>query len=283
MNRGEREELAGHLRTWALTYARHGWPVLPLAPGTKIPALPRRLGGRGCLDATTDAEVVARMWDRYPLGNIGIRTGELSGLAVLDVDPRHGGEEALAALVAEHGPVPPGPVARTPSGGLHHFLGWREGLRCSAGQLGAGLDVRSDGGYVAAAPSVTDVGSYEWLVHPRTPLSPWPGWLVPTRGAPTKPLLIARNRGLTSAVGPQSSTGEKVLSGLVRTVAEALPGTRNVRLYWSACRLAEHTVAGRVPLDVGAAALLAAAAVAGLPEWEADRTLASALRRAAAS
>ncbi len=117
MNRAKRDELARELRTWALAYAAHGWPVFPLAPGTKVPALPRRLGGRGCLDATIDAEIVAEMWGRYPLGNIGIATGEAAGLAVLDVDPRHGGELALAGLVERHGPIPAGPVARTPSVG----------------------------------------------------------------------------------------------------------------------------------------------------------------------
>jgi hypothetical protein len=75
----------------------------------------------------------------------------------------------------------------------------------------------------------------------------------------------------------------KALAGLVRTVAEAPQGTRNDRLFWAVCRLGEHATAGRVSLDEGAAALLAAAAEAGLSEAEADRTLASALRRAVAS
>ena len=275
MNRAERDEMARDLRTWALAYARHGWPVFPLAAGTTVPALARRHGGRGCLDAVTDAEVVGRMWDRYPLGNIGVATGQAAGLAVLDVDPRHGGEEALAALVAAHGPIPPGPLAQTPSGGRHHFLRWRPGLTCSAGQLGPGLDVRSDGGYVAASPSVTAAGRYAWLVHPPTPLSDWPDWLVPVRPEPVRP--VRGKRALDTAAA------DRVLAGLVRTVAEAPQGTRNSRLYWSACRLAEHAAVGRMPLDVGAAALLAAAAEAGLPEWEADRTLRSALHRAVAA
>lgn len=280
MNRAERDQLAHDLREWALAYAAHGCPVFPLAPGTKVPALPRRHGGRGCLDATTDAEVVGRMWDRYPLGNVGVATGEAAGLAVLDVDPRHGGEESLAALVERHGPVPAGPVARTPSGGLHYFLRWREGLTCSAGQLGAGLDVRSDGGYVAASPSRTAAGAYAWEVHPRTTLGLWPEWLVP---APRTSFSTPRIPAASCAFGHASGAGDSLLAGLVRTVAEAPQGTRNDRLYWSACRLAEHAAAGRVPLDVGAAELLAAAAEVGLPEWEADRTLRSALRRAVAA
>ncbi len=58
---------------------------------------------------------------------------------------------------------------------------------------------------------------------------------------------------------------------------------RNDRLFWAACRLAEQATAGRVPLDVGAAVLLDAAAEAGLPEAEADRTLRSAVRRVGAA
>jgi hypothetical protein len=277
VNRAERDALARDLRAWALAYARHGWPTFPLAAATKVPALSRRLGGHGCLDATIDTGIVAEMWDRFPLGNIGIGTGEAAGIAVLDVDPRHGGEETLAALVAAHGPVRSGPVARTPSGGRHHFLAWRPGLTCSAGQLGDGVDVRSDGGYVAAAPSVTAAGSYEWLVHPRTPLSPWPDWLVPTRPEPAKPI---PSRRLTTVGGTDV---DRALAGLVRTVAEAPQGTRNERLFWATCRLAEHAAAGWLPLDVGAAALLDAADRAGLPTREADRTMRSALRRAVAS
>jgi hypothetical protein len=134
---------------------------------------------------------------------------------------------------------------------------------------------------VAAAPSVTAAGCYGWEVHPRTPLSAWPEWLVTApKRRPSTPQIPVSTRWLFSAA---PSAGETLLAGLARTVAEAPQGTRNDRLFWAACRLAEHAAAGRVPLDVGAAALLAAAAEAGLPEWEADRTLRSALRRAVAS
>ncbi len=133
---------------------------------------------------------------------------------------------------------------------------------------------------MAAAPSVTAAGSYGWDVHPRTPLSAWPEWLVP---APRKTVSTPPISALTRPFCAAPCAGETLLAGLARTVAEAPQGTRNDRLFWAACRLAEHAAAGRVSLDVGAAALLTSAAEAGLPEWEADRTLRSALRRAVAS
>jgi hypothetical protein len=211
-----------------------------------------------------------------PLGNVGVATGEAAGLSVLDVDPRNGGDQTLAALVAERGPLPAGPTVSTPSGGRHHYFRWRPGMFCSVGQLGPGLDVRTDGGYVCAPPSVRPDGRYKWLADPRTPLAGWPEWLLPSRREPATSNVRPLRPGIEVDAG-------RALNGLVRTVAEAPQGTRNGRLFWAACRLAEHAAAGRVPLDVGAAALRAAAAEAGLPAAESDRTLRSALHRAVAA
>ncbi len=270
-----RHELAAQLRPWAHAYARRGWRVFPLARGTKVPALPRRLGGRGYLDASTDPAVILRMWTRFPMANIGIATGKSASIAVLDVDPRHGGEESLAELVTAHGPLSAGPVVSTPTGGRHYYFRWRPGLTCSAGQLGPGLDVRADGGYVVGPPSIRLDGKYEWLTDPRTALSDWPDWLIPARPEPVRQIRDQR--------AVEAANADRVLAGLVRVVADAPQGTRNQKLFWSACRLAEHAHAGRLHLDLGAAALLDAARQAGLSDTEAHRTIDSAIRRAVAA
>ncbi len=276
MNRGKREQLSRRLRSWAHGYARRGWPVFALAEGTNVPALSTSLGGHGFRDATCDPDLVDQLWSWFPLGNVGIATGEAAGLSVLDVDPRSEGDQTLAALVAERGPLPAGPTVSTPSGGRHHYFRWRPGMSCSVGQLGPGLDVRTDGGYVCAPPSVRPDGRYAWATDPRTPLADWPEWLLP----PTRDPALSNVRPLRPGVEVDAG---RALNGLARTVAEAPQGTRNGRLFWAACRLAEHAAAGRVPLDVGAAALLAAAAEAGLPAAESDRTVRSALHRGVAS
>jgi hypothetical protein len=70
--------------------------------------------------ATTDSAVIARIWPRHPW-NIGIACGP-SGILVLDIDPRHGGDETLVDLIARHGPLPHTVEVITGSGGRHIYL-----------------------------------------------------------------------------------------------------------------------------------------------------------------
>lgn len=275
MNRTQYDEHAHRMITWARLYARRGWPVFPCAPFAKVPALSRKQGGRGCLDATTNLKTVEAMWARFPTANIGLATGGPAGLAVLDADVKTGGKDSLKALVAQHGNLPSAPVARTTSGGRHYFYNAPPGgINNSAGRLGPGLDVRGNGGYVVAAPSITPAGAYEWLGNWAIDLEDWPEWLIPPRIEPTP---VRNPQALVVA------DADKVLAGLIRTVLDAGEGARNEKLFWAGCRLGEHATNGRISLDEGAAALLDAAARIGLTEHEANRTLHSALRKVSAA
>ncbi|HEV7646224.1 MAG TPA: bifunctional DNA primase/polymerase [Pyrinomonadaceae bacterium] len=112
----------------------------------------------GFRSASKDPGKVKDWWRQYPQANIAIATGKVSNIVVLDVDPRHGGFDSLAKY-----PLPQTMKARTGGGGEHYFFrpGERE-IRNSAGKLGAGLDIRGDGGYVVAPPSNHLQGVYEW-------------------------------------------------------------------------------------------------------------------------
>ena len=103
----------------ALPYAEKlGWPVLLLAPLQKEPFIPKRHGGNGVHDATRDADLI-RAWGKLcPHGNIGLACGEASGMVVLDVDPRNGGDTTIRGLAVKHS-LPRGPRARTGNGGWH--------------------------------------------------------------------------------------------------------------------------------------------------------------------
>jgi putative DNA primase/helicase len=160
-------------RDFALRYAAKGHPVLPCRG--KLP-----LTAHGVHDATTDPDVIAK----WPEGcNVGIATGH--GLVVLDVDPRHGGDDALYELERGHGKLPPTASVVTGGGGQHYYFA-ADGLGNSSGRLGPGLDLKGEGGYVIAPPSVHESGrQYEWdeLAEP----APLPEWirerLTATNGA----------------------------------------------------------------------------------------------------
>src|SRR5688572_27118765 len=82
-----------------LAYARRGWAVFPCVAGDKAPLTPA-----GFKNATTDEDQIRTWAAQYPGCNWGIACG-VSGLFVVDIDPRNGGVESFDRLVAAHGPV----------------------------------------------------------------------------------------------------------------------------------------------------------------------------------
>lgn len=145
---------AERVQAYALAYAALGWPVFPVEAGGKAPV--GRLAPHGVKDATTDPET-SRRWFSGAAWNIGIACGGPAGFFVVDVDPRNGGDETLAGLEARHGALPDTLTQRTGGGGRH--LLFKHSERVHRGTLGAGLDVKSTGGYIVAEPSRT-VDSY---------------------------------------------------------------------------------------------------------------------------
>jgi hypothetical protein len=143
----------------ALRYADNDWPVFPLLANSKKPAT-----DHGWKDATTDeAQIHAWFEDERPC-NVGIATGNRSGLLVIDVDVKKGvdGFATLARLESELGSISDTRTVATPSGGAHLYFLVDQELRCSTGSLGPGIDVRCDGGYVVAPPSWITSTAYRW-------------------------------------------------------------------------------------------------------------------------
>jgi hypothetical protein len=172
------------LASAALAYSeRLAWAVLPLRG--KVPAIPK---GRGYLDATTDPATISRWWGEHPDANVGVSCVG-SGLVVLDVDPRHGGDRTLAEFEERHGILPP-TVRQVTGGGGQHIL-FRPGGDSPPGSLGKGIDVKWRG-HIVTAPSVhPDTGRcYAWLpdLHPlRTPVAEMPAWLAELLSPPVPP------------------------------------------------------------------------------------------------
>lgn len=125
-----------------------------------------------------------RDWfEQWPVANVGIVTGQISNLVVLDVDRAHHGEDSLADLVARFGPLPATVTALSGGGGRHYYFAATadpQPLRSRVG-LTEGIDIRAEGGVVVAPPSRhASGGRYQWITAPSDTMSPAPipRWLV---------------------------------------------------------------------------------------------------------
>ena len=130
----------------ALVYADRGWRVFPIKEGKKAPALFKSWNTR----ATDSKEQIKTWWKKWPKANIGILTGEKSGIFVVDIDPKNGGDESIADLLKDKS-FPDTSTVRTGSGGSHIFFRYPdEKIKTHRGFPGAGIDICSNGGYVVA-------------------------------------------------------------------------------------------------------------------------------------
>ncbi len=134
----------------ALAYATWGWPVFPLKPGAKVPVTEH-----GFLDATTDPEQIRRWWEANPSYNVGLACGEKAGITVIDVDGKEGIASSKSIM------TPDTRVIKTPRG-YHLYFVYNPEFHTGADFL-PGIDVRTDGGYVVAPPSIVDGKTYTVL------------------------------------------------------------------------------------------------------------------------
>ena len=143
----------------ALAYAARGWKVLALQPNSKIP-LKSALQEHGSKDATDNPNTIRILWGEYPNANVGIATGEASGLTVLDLDDRTTARANVEALPGfKHPPQTYG--VKTPRGWHLYYL-FDSSISQSAGRVEK-VDIRNNGGYVVAAGSEVDGVTYEAL------------------------------------------------------------------------------------------------------------------------
>ena len=244
-------------------YAERGLEVGPL--NGKVPV--KRYVPHGFKDFTADVDTVREWWRKLPGANIGLRPP--AGYVVIDVDVRDGAPGARTWRELTAGRAVPGTLTMVSGSGGWHF--WfrlpHEGkLRKNLMHLTSGIDVKHHGGYLVAAPSVhPDTGGlyqlYTWMEPEEIPHLP--AWLICHVYAPE---VKSQPRRKFADANP-----DKRIAGLVRTVEDAPPGSRNNTLIWAACRNAEHGLG----IDEE---LVAAAMRAGLPEREARVTVASGAR-----
>lgn len=157
----------------AIEYGKFGWSVFPLLPRSKAPACPN-----GFHDAIKDEESIRQLWGTRTNLNLGIATGDISGFWVLDIDPDKHGKETLDELENKYGSLPETLTSKTGGGGRHYLFKTNNSskISCNIGKLGPGIDVRGNGGYIAAPPSIHPNGTY--YAWEEKEIAEAPQWLV---------------------------------------------------------------------------------------------------------
>ena len=203
--------LTGELRDDALVYTSLGWKLIPVGLN-KVPLVQDWPNA-----ATDDADQIMDWLTRWPTANLGVVTGQRSGIYVVDIDQRNDGATQWEELLYVHGEVPTA-TSHTGGGGFHLFYSAPPfELANSTGRLAPGVDTRGDGGYVVLPPSVHASGEpYEWVqwMRPRE----LPTWIA---DAVRRPSAVER----TDANDQRASIGEGVRNDTLSRFAGAL---RNV-------------------------------------------------------
>jgi hypothetical protein len=167
-----------------------------LLEGRALPVFPCRSDKRptcphGFKDAVADPKAIVRLWSRYPGPLIGVATGIIGGIDVIDVDHRNGGDKWFHQQRAR---LPITRTHETRGGGLHLIFHHTPGLRCTNGRIAPGVDTKGDGGYFIWWPAQ----SCRVLVE--APVADFPRWLLDEvttvrSSAPNIQSLDIRSRG----------------------------------------------------------------------------------------
>lgn len=270
------------LRAVAFAAAARGWPVFPLRPGGKKPAIKRwpEL-------ASTDEDRIRRWWGYNPRYNVAILTGSPAGLHVIDLDAAHMTPPALdltgaLARLAEHlsEPTPPTLTVATPSGWHLYFRAPNEPpLRCTVARIGDGIDSRGHGGYIVAPGSRTPHGDYTVAVN--RPVADLPAMLIQRILPPPPAPAPTRGPRTSVAVSPDSYLAA-ILAGEAERVARARVHLRNHTLFRSALVLGRLVAAEEVSEHDARTVLTDAAAahlgVEGFTAAEVHRTVSNGFR-----
>ena len=213
---------------FARRYAKLGWHIFPIKPKEKIPLI-RRWPTR----ATTEFKQIHYWWQKWPDANIGIVTGQISGFFVVDIDTYHNGDWTLSYLEDSFGSLPPSAMSSTGNGGKHLLFQYPEKvISNSSGKLGEGLDIRGNGGYIVAPPSLHPSGAnYRWIAPPwKQKIALPPTWLVDLLAPPKIDIGNFENNFL--------AIEENGMLWVKRAIRRVRRGSgRNDTAFWLACQL----------------------------------------------
>lgn len=170
----------------AMRLRSRGWAVVPVhrvgrdgrcscgRAGCPSPGKHPRIRWERWTGELPDPEQVDEWFRRWPDSNLGVVTGQTSGVAVIDVDPRHGGDRSLERLEKRWLGIPETVETVTGGGGRHLWFSIHEPLMSTV--LAPGLELKADGAMVVVPPSIHVSGdTYRWVPgHTPEDLEPAP-------------------------------------------------------------------------------------------------------------
>jgi hypothetical protein len=162
----------------ALQYEQFHWSVIPMRAYDKRPVVNWQQYQHHRASQTQ----INQWFRRWPTANVGIVTGEVSGIVVLDIDPGHGGDKSVAMWEEQYGPLPATLEVTTGGGGRHLYFQHPGGVIHNKAGIAPGIDLRADGGCVVAPPSIHASGKHYTWVPGHGPgymkPAPMPAWLL---------------------------------------------------------------------------------------------------------
>jgi hypothetical protein len=225
----------------AIDLAARGFSVFPLLPRSKAPACKR-----GYKDGTTNPATIRRWWIAQPEFNIGVATGLISRAWIFDVDGATGAL-TLRDLEAKNENLPATLISIT-SSGPHFWYRPTGEIQSSAGRVGEGLDVRGDGGYVVAPPSVHPDGPiYRWGND--LPIAIAPDWLVALtrkRSTISERAIATMRAALPHCAAQPGAYGRAALEYEITALAGTPNGQRNHALNRAAFSLFQLVAGGEL-------------------------------------
>jgi len=268
----------------ALDYATtDGWVVFPACAAVKKSHKCAERSNGAKWGATSDPAEVRRDFTHWPHARVGLVTGTINKIVVIETDTMAGhgvdGAASLAQLEAKHGALPETRMACSPSDSIHRYFrhpGPGIKIKNTASELGEGVDVRGDGGMVIAPPSVNlDGRTYRWLNA--LPIAPMPGWLIeltryrrPTIRERATAAVNAYRLMQTIQQGGGTAYANAALKNELTNIATADVGKRNYVLNKAAFSLGQLVAVGMLDAAEVAQRLFDAAIAWGNPNKDRD-------------
>jgi len=196
----------------ALKLVKAGKSVIPVSRTTKMPLV----SWKGYQEQTPTEEQVKEWWTQFPDANLGMVTGHLSGLVVIDCD-----SEGAANRFIEEYPEAKDTLQVQTGRGKHYYFQYEEGIRNDVGKLlGTEIDIRGEGGFVILPPSIHSAGkAYEWL-NKNKPIP------LPTK---LREVLLSRLKSTPANGSSNPEIAERIPQGQRNATLTSLAGTMRHR------------------------------------------------------